>query len=395
MKIYHQTGHRYQWNLQSFVEDRTAHGLILSPVNIDSEKIKEIDRKIKEKSFFDPQYYLLKDCKGKLSTYDFFPANMKKGIKTSDYENLSDLSAEICIKFQLSEGFEYIVIPTRYYDELPSNYFEKMSEFFVEPFIKYINSKKIKKRILLTVIIKQIQIMDEEKRNEILNWITGIQEISGVYIIFENTYTSKQIKDSTYLLNVLTIIKALKDNDLEVHIGYNNTEGFIYSIANPESVCIGSYENLRSFNIKRFIAAESSVMQGPRARLYSRKLLQWIDYGYIGGIQKLYKDWNLIFEDSKYRPLMFKPDFKWHFQKKEPYMHYFLMFHKQLLELPEVITERIKYVKEKIEYAMITFDKIKESGVVLDSDSDGSHLPFWLTSINMYEKYLQENENEI
>jgi len=37
---------------------------------------------------------------------------------------------------------------------------------------------------------------DEEKRNEVLNWITGHQHVDGVYLIFENNFFCFLQKDS-------------------------------------------------------------------------------------------------------------------------------------------------------------------------------------------------------
>lgn len=228
---------------------------------------------------------------------------------------------------------------------------------------------------------------DEEKRNEVLNWITGHQNIEGVYLILENNFTSKQIKDFDYLLNALKFIKVLKDNQMEVHLGYSNTEALLYSIAMPDSVTIGSYENLRSFGIKRFQDMEKSQMRAPNARLYSSYLLQWVDYEYIQAMKKLMPDYANYFDDSEYRPLMFTPEFKWHFAKSEPYKHYFYVFDRQIKSLPSTQEGRIEELKCKIKNALTLFKKI-ENEVLLDENSDGSHLPTWFNVINAFQKEL-------
>ena len=66
MLVYHQTGHNLVWNCDSYTADNAGAGLIFSPVNIQTEKIIKIDNSIKHVSFFDPQFYLLKELKGKL-----------------------------------------------------------------------------------------------------------------------------------------------------------------------------------------------------------------------------------------------------------------------------------------------------------------------------------------
>jgi len=119
-------------------------------------------------------------------------------------------------------------------------------------------------------------------------------------------------------------------------------------------------------------------------------LFQWVDYGYLGAIQTLYRDWRDLIQDSHYRPLMFTPEFKWHFQRPELYKHFFTVFSEQVATLQEQRETRIEHVQERLEGARRRFDEIEQSGVVLDSNSDGSHLPFWLTAINLYRQYLSD-----
>lgn len=395
MLVYHQTGHNYVWNYDSYTNDNAGNGLIFSPVNIPSEKLVKLDKAIKENSFFDPQFYLPKEIKGKLETYKCFPANIVNGFQTDDFENLKNDIAKLCIDFQLDNWFKFLLIPTRYFEVIPSDYLNQIKEYFIEPFLNYYLSNRIQKEIYLTVIVNQDQLLNDERRNILLNFITSIQDISGIYLIFENKYPTKQIKNLDYLFNAMLFIHALKLNNFKVNIGYTNTEGILYSIVGPESITMGSYENLRQFSIQRFINCQNKTVRQPNPRLYSRKLFQWIDYRYIEGLQKLYKNWQDIFEDSKYKPLMFEPTFNWHFNKPEPYKHFFLIFSSQINDLPICLKERIHYLQNIFNNALRIYHEISEAGVYLDENSDGSHINFWLTCIKMFEKYLRESNYEL
>jgi hypothetical protein len=386
MKVYHQTGFRYNWNIDSF-RQLIGDGLIYSPINIDADKLLQLDNSVKKTGFLDPQLYLLNEAKGTLDTYPYFPGNLKPDYATPDLENSHLQLAQLCVDFQLQNNFEYIVIPTRYYVDNPTSYFLQSSDYFVIPFCDYLKQKGIKKKILLSVIVKTIMLTDEEKRNETLNWITGHLNINGVYLIFEDNFTSKQIKDFEFLLNALKFIQVLKNNGIEVHLGYNNTEAILFSIAMPDSVSIGSYENLRSFGIKRFQDLENGPMRGPRARLYSSQLFQWIDYQYIDAMSKLLKHYENYFDESEYRPLMFMPDYNWQFQKPEPYKHYFYVFYRQIKSLPALQGDRLETLKVQIKKAIGLFKTIEDS-VLLDDDSNGSHLPTWVNVINAFQKEL-------
>jgi transcriptional regulator of met regulon len=390
MKVYHQTGHNLKWNIDSYKEG-VGNGLIFSPINIDADKLlRDTEIEIKKVSFLDPQLYLLNQAKGSLETYPFFPENLRSDFSTPDLDNDNLILAELCINYQLQNDFKYLVIPTKYNVENPTNYLIQCTDYFVLPFCEFAKQKQANKKILLSVIIKGIMLTDDDKRNEVLNWITGHQNVDGVYLIFENNFASKQIKDFDYLLNALRLIKVLKDNLMEVHIGYCNTEALLYSIAMPDSVTIGSYENLRSFGIRRFQETENGPMRSPNARLYSSKLLQWVDYGYIQPMKTLVENYSGYFDESAYNPLTnFEPDYNWQFKKTEPYKHYFYVFDKQIKELQENQTDRIVGLKSTIKNAISLFNKI-ENDVLLDENNDGSHLPTWFNVINAFQKELNK-----
>jgi hypothetical protein len=387
MKVYHQTGHIEKWNIECYHEG-IGDGLIFSPVNIDAEKLLNLNPKLKVNSFLDPQLYLLNELKGTLNTYPYFPGNLKSDFSTPDLDNSHIELAKLCVDFQLENDFIYIVIPIRYFSDNPTKYFIDSDDLFVNPYCDYIREKNITKKVLLTVIIKGGMLIDEEKRAEVLNWITGHQTIDGVYLIFENNFSTKQIKDFDYLINVLRFIKVLKDNELEVHIGYNNNEGFLYSVAMPDSVSVGSYENLRSFGIKRFKETDNGQMRSPNARLYSGKLLQWIDYGYVQSMKELVDNYENYFEESKFTPLNFKSETNWQFKRTEPYKHYFCIFTNQIKNLPMNQNERIIFVKEHIKNAILLFKQISDSDVLLDENSDGSHLATWYNVLSVFNKEI-------
>ena len=389
MKVYLQTGHNIKWNIDSFNEG-VGDGLIFSPINIDADKLLALNNDVKQSGFLDPQLYLLNEAKGSIETYPYFPGNLKSDFSTPDLDNDNIVLAELCIDYQLKNNFNYLVVPTKYNAENPTNYLLQCTEYFVLPFCDYAKKLKTNKKILLSVIVKGIMLTDEEKRNEVLNWITGHQNIDGVYLIFENNFSSKQIKDFDFLLNALKFIKILKNNQMEVHIGYSNTEALIYSIAMPDSITIGSYENLRSFGIHRFQETENGQMRSPNARLYSAKLLQWVDYGYVQSMKQLVPDYENYFEESKYTPFNFTPEINWQFKKTEPYKHYFYVFYNQIKKLPSEQIERINNVKLHIKNAIKLFNQIEANDVLLDENSDGSHLSIWYNVISSFNKEINK-----
>lgn len=77
MKVYHQMGFRDKWNIDC-LKSGIGDGLIFSPINMDSDKLLALPKTIREKSFLDPQFYLLNREKSTNITYPFFQGILKQ-----------------------------------------------------------------------------------------------------------------------------------------------------------------------------------------------------------------------------------------------------------------------------------------------------------------------------
>jgi len=392
VSLYHQCGFREIWNIDSFTRDRVGDGLIISPINMESHKVNRLPISIKQCSFFDPQFYIPRSSHKALNSYKFFPNNIAGGYKTVDYAKYASQSARICVDYQVQNDFKYIIMPTVFFDELPNNYIAQLKELYILPFLNVISTIGAEKPTLLSIIVKDIQLNDSDYRDELLSLLTSYSEIDGIYLIPYYKTTSKRIKNADYLLNLMTFIDVLRANDLEVHVGYTDIEAYILTIADVNSITIGSYENLRNFSNSisshRFETKEGTKgMNGPIPRIYSSKLLQWIDYRYLSSLESDYSKSNELFDDTEYKVTMFDPGYKWHFTKPELYKHYFLSFNRQIKSLPNSFDERYNHIMNNIKKAMDYFDGIRDCGILLDSNSDGSHLGFWGTAVNRFVKY--------
>ena len=385
MLIYHQCGHNFGWNIQSLQDDGAGEGLIISPVNVESDRIRDrVPEDVLVRSWMDPQFYLPYDSKSKLASYPFFPGNVLEQFTTADFESHAADVAKACLGFQHSLGLRYLVIPTRYFEDLPDNYLGQLDSLFVEPFLEAQHELGLVQPLLLTIIAKPLHIEPGMLRDELLSWATGYQEVTGVYLMFDNNFHSKQIKDAGYLAGALRFVRALRLNDLEVHLGYCGLEGLLLSVADPTSASVGSYENLRSFGTLRLETREPGVRRGPRARIYSGRLLQWIEDTYLPPLRELTPHWPDFVDDSPYKEYLLNPNSSLSFQRSEIYKHYFRVFSQQVAALPAV-PDRAEHLRERVTEALGLFDLIRASGVFLDPDSDHSHLPAWLNALAMFE----------
>lgn len=384
MLIYHQCGHNFRWNVDSLLDDGAGAGLIISPVNVEAERIQaRIPDEVLRVSMIDPQFYLPHDTKNSLATYPFFPGNVVPEFTTSEFETHVDEVARECLAFQSGLGLKYHVIPTRYFDDLPEAYLDELSGLFVQPFIDAHQEAGYEAPLLLTVIAKPLHLERGIQRDELLSWATGFSAINGVYLVFDNDFYTKQIKDPAYLAGQLRFIGALRKNGMEVHVGYTGLEGILQSVADPTSISMGSYENLRSFGTLRLETREKATRRGPRPRIYSGRLLQSIEDTLMPPIRELVPNWQDYFDDSPYKEYLLDPSSALSFQRPEVYKHYFYVKARQVRQLPE-LAARPEYLRTRINEALGLFERIREAGVYLDGDSDGSHLPAWLNALAMY-----------
>lgn len=386
MEIYHQLGHMYQWNFQSLLDDHSGTGVILAPRYMDKEFVEGLDSSIKEKAIFDPQFFRPGFARSKLSSYKFFPDIATGGFETEDYgENYAGVCAEACLNFQIDNDFRYLVIPTRYFSGTPLDYIVDQQRLFIDPFLQVAESMGDQREIIIQLIINNAMIMEKDYSADLLNWITGLPNINGVYIIQEIYPREKQVKDPEFLYSFLHFVDVLSSNKLDVILGYLNNEAILYSLASPKIVTIGSYENLRMFNVRNYDPPPPPDKQprGPVPRIYTTTLLQWLNHRYIGAIKRAIGP--EIFDYNRYQAIMFESTFRWHFTKPEIYKHYFLELSKQLLSIADIQPEeRFRSVHNMMKEAASVFEHLEKKGVILDPDSDGSHIPAWLTAANQF-----------
>ncbi|MEX1143202.1 MAG: hypothetical protein WEC16_00030 [Anaerolineales bacterium] len=386
-EIYHQLGFRDSWNLQSIHDDNTADGIIISPRHMDSIKVRELPAEIRETAIFDPQFYIPSVPKKQLETYDFFPEIIANGFDTAKYLGAIALdSARKCIDYQRKNGFRYIVIPTRQVPGVPPSFIDEQQELFVDPFLQAIDEFHADKPVLLQLILNDNMIKDVEYSARILDWVTRLPRINGVYLITEVIRRSKQLKDIDFLYSLLKFIYSVTVlNKMELVAGYLNVEALLLSIASPTIVAMGSYENTRMFDVRNFEEGEDQVMRGPRPRVYSSKLLQLVDHNYLGSIQQSVRGKGDVFDANKYQAEMFSPNFNWHFQRPELYKHYFLVLSRQLRELSQVEgADRFFLVKSWLERSKAQYAQLDT--IVFDADSDDSHINAWHTAANRFAK---------
>ncbi|MDP2983662.1 MAG: hypothetical protein Q8O92_10085 [Candidatus Latescibacter sp.] len=384
--IYHQLGFRYNWSLDSIESDHTGEGIICAPRYMTRSRVQSIKADLRSRSIFDPQFYLPHSSRGGLATYPFFPQVVAGGFTTADWSHDMALEcADACIKFQDDYGFSAITVPTRFREGMPSEFIGEQEELFITPFLEIASRRHITRPLFLQLIVTDFMIRDNLYRTQLLNWITSFTELKGIYLIYHVHNRQKQLSDTEFLLDLMGFIRDIKLANLNVIVGYTNTEGILLTCAGVDGITMGIYENLRMFSPDAFREPDETRRYAPNVRLYIPRLMQWVEYQYLGAIRRVVSNINEYIEDNHYRVSMFQPEYNWHFAKPEPYKHFFIAYSNQLrrlLDVPEA--DRCAVVLEECHSALDEHQHLKNSGVVFDQESSGFHLTSWISILNIW-----------
>lgn len=403
VKIYHQCGFRYNWNIDIYKTKNVGDGFILSPKDMEKNFLASMEDGDISKSFFDSQFYGLGLMSSQYLTYGFldYVDNL------SDYAGERNTIAKKNLDYQNSINLKYLTIPTidfdllnddnifdnlylelfgKNYNGCENNNLNLLNELVILPFVEYIKTIDTDKKILLTVIFDEEIAKNNDRFNELITLITSYDAIDGIYLIPKCTRSYKRISNIQFMLKIMELIHLLKQANMEVIVGNCDVESLLYAVAGADSVSMGVYENLRYYDGHRFLD-ETGPKKGPNPRMFSYKLLQWIDYTYLFPISEYYemKD---IFDDNEYYELTQIDSYKWHFHKSEPYKHYMVSFCKILDAMPNEANERIEYVNQLLKKAQKMNTDFENNGIILDDNSGGSHLSYWMTILFQYKKKI-------
>ena len=389
LRLFHQSGHCANWNRDSFETDHIGDGIIFSPVHEACTTVSEYNKNLKSASLFDPQFYLPSSQKQKLQTYSFFPNSImgEKGFSTIDFMAVSYEAAKRCVEFQLENDFLEIIIPARFYEYFDDKYIDGQSQQFVHPFLEEIKKQDPlgSKKVLLTVPMTASMVNSNEYRNKVLNWITSYPEIDGVYMFCQHDRSTKQINDLTFLTQYMDVIKASCDADLEVLVGYSNTESLLYSLAGEISLTVGAFENTRMFSLDKFIVTDGD-RRGPKARIYLPKLLNWINFDEAKILKNRYPViWDKIYTATDESDAAFKQTKDPTFNSPILYKHYFKVFSSQIDTLSSLNTQgRYNQLNAWIDEAIDLHDEIISDAFKLDKHGNGEHLNTWSNAIRIF-----------
>lgn len=377
MKVTHILGHNANWNIESYLGHQIGDFFLITAFNhgFDYNQKKDF-QKIHDISMIDLQFYGKKFNTGKFKEFPFHPVHCDKNEMTNIY-------FQDCIKksidYQKGRGFSNIIIPHFYENEQVRDVIETIINCS-----KYISKiKKEGEKYFMTLPFANHIIIDKDKVEEILFACTNMNILfDGYFIVCENKpeFKKKLTTDLKVLRNLTKVFKTLKQQDFETIYAYANWDAILLlSQTDIDYITIGTYENLRNFDIKRFTEIESGG--GSKGYYFSEKLLNMIKADSVTLIRNTDNLDIIRNEKNIFSDIILKDGYPWNIHKPDVNKNYLLTISRLLKQVSIIsdISERKKYVNSLIDRAINNYNILESKGVYLDNESSNYHLNIWKT----------------
>lgn len=381
IRLYHQVGHNASWNVESFESEGCGDGLILSPVHQGRASIEKLKERTRRASVFDPQFYLPSSQKPKLLQYDFFPEKITEGFSTTSFEANVKESATQCLRFQREMKFRRLMVPTRFIDQMYSNYIDRQKAFCVDAFMEQISSDE---DVCISLAVTAPMIEDEGFRTKLLSWITSYPNVSELYLIYSAPRETKQIHDKNLLVACHRLGQEMGGIGLALTWGHQNTEVLLSAAQGEVGLTMGSFENTRIFSTAKFVVTDEE-RRGPKARIFLPGLLNWVQFDQAKEIRKqLPEIWRLIYKETTHAEEAMKLLLDPTFNQPQLYKHYFLCLSQEIKDLsPMSLGDRVAYLKYRVAVARSSYAEIGRT-IQLEKHGQGTHLAAWQAALDEF-----------
>lgn len=245
MELYIQMGHGMQAMAQELISVWGKGNIIISPVNIQQDKLEIFSKKIISSGgnvLFDPQMFYPKEGHTKLQVYDYWPQH---DVSITSEEGNKSINREL---FRINQKINssQIILPGIEMKEDKLKYgLQWMSEsvaYFTE---------KTDKPLLATLCLYPETIRNSNLIEELIERLKVIN-VDGFYIIPHPSNNEYIVSDPLWVIGLLKLISCLKLANKKVVLGYSSHQGLIYSLANIDGIASGNYMNTRSFVPAKF-----------------------------------------------------------------------------------------------------------------------------------------------
>lgn len=224
-------------------------------------------------------------------------------------------------------------------------------------------------------------IKDSKKVEAILMACTDMNiAFDGYFVACKNKpkYGHKLTIDYEMITILSKNFKVLKMQNFKTIYAYANFDAIIYlAQTDIDFITIGSYENLRKFELRRFT---ETLGGGPSdGHYFSEKLLNMIRASDLipiraNGLLDKIQNENNIFSD-----IVLDKGFVWNTHKAEVHKNYLLSIGQLLKKIGGIkdMASRKYFVLDRIDQAIDTYGFLVDNNVFLTGEGENYHLNMW------------------
>jgi predicted nucleic acid-binding protein len=240
----------------------------------------------------------------------------------------------------------------------------------------------------MTIPFSNSAILNNDYVEDLLQATTDMPIVfDGYYVVCDSKpeYKKKISIDYDYYTNLIKVFRVLNGQGFTTVYVYSNWDALIITtLCNIDYITIGTYENLRNFNIRRY--TEPSGGGASKGWYFSEKLLNFIRAEEIKHLRRQ-NCLNLIANEKNiFSDIILNKNYVWNTHKPDVHKNYLLAISRLLKDVASIssLSQRMGFFQKKINQARKLYGELYDRGVFLNDESSDYHLGTWDSIIKTY-----------
>lgn len=273
-----QVGHHGHKRAENALKQGYADGAILSPADYTYKKNRKYGNKFSEDGgtvLFDPQFYIPRTDRQDLTTYSYFEEKGGDDFSTAMFASESDRE-DLCrdiIAVQDNCSVDAYISPARFVDSVSDTQLDRWLDL-TESFIKVAREDGQDIPVFASLPVDGYELTEGERRDQLLNRITSLDP-DGFYVSvqYDDRDERLPLKGEENVEAYLRLMLSLRTNRFEVIAAHTHQIAHLLLGIGINVFASGHYQNLRSFDVDRWVPSDDDGPRTQVVRYYSDQLL--------------------------------------------------------------------------------------------------------------------------
>lgn len=248
MELGLQFGYGMMDHCRSLVAAWEGGTAVLSPRDLSADQLQRLAESLnalpQSRVLLDPQMYLPHSDHERLCSHDYWPSDYETGVFWAG-SGLSRLIGKLAA-LNATLNTAAVILPGLLATRINEDWLQIHRQVFEEA-----RSSISDRPLLMTLALGADAAKDQDQVATLLE-AAARWEPSGYYIVCEHPEGKYLVEDPDWLANVLDLVAGLKLMGRKVVIGYCNQQMLVAACAGTDTICSGTWMNVRSFQTDKF-----------------------------------------------------------------------------------------------------------------------------------------------